>query len=138
MLKGSCLCGSIEYQYSGDINEIAMCHCQQCRKAQGSAFGTNAPINSSEFQFLSGKENLKFFHATPEKLRAFCSECGSPIYSQRLDTPEIMRLRIGTLDTKISHKPDYHIFYDSKAEWYTAGDNLTKYPELNTPNAGKK
>jgi hypothetical protein len=44
MLTGSCLCGSIQYQYDGEINEIALCHCGQCRKAQGSAFAANSPL----------------------------------------------------------------------------------------------
>jgi len=40
MIRGSCLCGKVKYEYDGEIEEIAMCHCSQCRKAQGGAFGT--------------------------------------------------------------------------------------------------
>jgi len=37
MINGRCLCGKVSYQYQGEIEEIALCHCSQCRKAQGSA-----------------------------------------------------------------------------------------------------
>ena len=131
MLKGSCLCGEITYQYDGDITEIAMCHCQQCRKAQGTAFGTNAPINTQQFTLLSGQNQLKEYYSSKDKLRAFCQNCGSPLYSKRPDTPNTIRLRIGTLDTPITHKPDYHIYYDSRAEWFDSNDDLTKHEKLN-------
>lgn len=31
------------------------------------------------------------------KARVFCQECGSPIYSYRVDLPDIIRLRLGTV-----------------------------------------
>ncbi len=43
MLKGACLCGQIQYEYTGELGPIAMCHCSQCRRAQGSAYATNSP-----------------------------------------------------------------------------------------------
>jgi hypothetical protein len=44
MLKGSCLCGQVRYEYDGEITEISICHCQQCRKAQGAAHAVVSPI----------------------------------------------------------------------------------------------
>nr|WP_290827045.1 hypothetical protein [Halomonas sp.] len=41
MLKGSCLCGKIAYQYDGEIDEISMCYCQ---KAQGRGFASEGCI----------------------------------------------------------------------------------------------
>jgi len=46
MIEGSCLCGKVRFVYNGDIKEIVMCHCSQCRKAQGGAFVTNSPIDA--------------------------------------------------------------------------------------------
>ena len=42
MLKGSCLCGQVRYEYDGDITEVSMCHCGQCRKAQGTAYAAHS------------------------------------------------------------------------------------------------
>lgn len=47
MIEGSCLCGGICYEYDGEIEEISVCHCSQCRKAQGSAFAAVSPIDSA-------------------------------------------------------------------------------------------
>ncbi|HMU86370.1 MAG TPA: GFA family protein [Agitococcus sp.] len=130
MLTGSCLCGGIHYQYAGDITEIALCHCQQCRKAQGSAFASNSPIDSRLFTFTQGEDLLQSYYSSPLKKRVFCQRCGSPLYSQRDDLPEIIRLRLGTLDSPISCQPSYHIYAASKAEWWTINDDKPQYSKL--------
>lgn len=127
MYKGSCLCGTIRYVYSGELTEISMCHCRQCRKAQGSAFAAVAPIQSSGFAITKGQAYLKVFRSSSNKVRVFCQECGSPIYSARDNLPEIKRLRIGTLDTPLVVKERFHTFINSKAEWYETADKLPQY-----------
>lgn len=106
-----------------------MCHCQQCRKAQGSAFGTNMVIDKTVFLLSDDNKLLKEFQSSEDKVRAFCSHCGSPLYSYRKSIPGKLRLRIGTLDTKIEQAVNYHAFYDSRAEWYDANDTLEKFPK---------
>lgn len=127
MLTGSCLCGGIRYQYDGEISEIALCHCQQCRKAQGSAFASNSPIESRLFTITQGTALLQNYYSSPLKKRVFCQRCGSPLYSQRVDLAEIIRLRLGTLDTPISCQPSYHIYAASKAEWWAINDDKPRF-----------
>lgn len=131
MLTGSCLCGSIHYQYEGEISEIAMCHCGQCRKAQGSAFATNALLLSKKFQITQGEALLKTYYSSDIKKRVFCANCGSPLYSQRDDKLDVLRLRLGSLDTAITATPSYHIYCDSKAEWWTIADKLPQFSKMN-------
>ncbi|MCE8017709.1 GFA family protein [Halomonas sp. MCCC 1A17488] len=129
MHQGSCLCGKVTYEYRGEIEEVSMCHCQQCRKAQGSAFAAVAPIRSAEFRITRGAEYLKEYRATPNKARVFCTECGSPLYSARDDLPDAKRLRLGTLDTPIAPGKRYHAWVSSKAEWFELTDELPRFPE---------
>ncbi len=59
MTTGACLCGGIRFTVAGDLPPLQICHCSQCRRAQGSAFAANLPIRSEAFQLHSG-EDLKF------------------------------------------------------------------------------
>ena len=126
MIKGSCLCGKVRYTYAGAIEEIAMCHCSQCRQAQGGAFATNSPIDSEKL-VIYGQEYLKEFDSNENKVRAFCQNCGGPLYSARKDLPGIKRLRVGTVETSFSCEHKYHIFCASKAPWYTITDEYPQY-----------
>ena len=126
---GSCLCGGIRYEIYGEIGDVIQCHCKRCRKANGTAFATNAPIQKADFKIVQGEHLLKKFASTPTTVRCFCGECASPIISIKTETPETYRLRIGTLDTPLEHKPTMHIFTAYKAEWDTICDSLPQYDE---------
>ena len=129
MIKGRCLCGYVQYTYQGQIEEIAMCHCSQCRKAQGGAFATNSPVDTDKLVF-TGTEHIKEFQSNRFKVRAFCANCGSPLYSARSDLPGKTRLRMGTIETPFSCNKKYHIYADSKASWYEISDNHPQYKEM--------
>ena len=129
MLKGSCLCGGVTYEVPSELGPIIMCHCSKCRKATGTAFATNTPINAADFKLVTGGNLLSEFESTPNVFRVFCKNCGSPLYSRRTQTPEVIRLRIGTLDSAIDDKPTAHVFVASKADWYEISDDLPQHAE---------
>jgi len=128
MHTGSCLCGGVRYALDAPIDSLSCCHCEQCRKAHGTAFVAIAEVDASALRFVAGEELLRAFSATPGKRRVFCGECGSPIYSARDNRPAVRRLRIGTLDTPLGELPRVHTFTASKADWYTITDGYPQYP----------
>lgn len=129
MIVGGCLCGGVRYEYDGDIEEISICHCSQCRKAQGSAFAPVSPVDSARFRLVSGGELLKEFRSSPGKARVFCGNCGSPIYSALDDRPEIKRLRLGTVETPFTCGDVFHIFHASKASWLDCNDTFPRFAQ---------
>ncbi len=126
MIEGSCSCGKVQYQYDGEITEISMCHCSQCRLAQGSAFAAVCPVDDARLHF-TGAENIKTFQSSETKVRAFCEHCGSPLYSAKTELPDIKRLRIGTITTPFTCDKQFHIFTDSKASWHAITDGYVQH-----------
>jgi len=114
---GGCLCGKVRYEIRGGIRNIVMCHCSICRKAQGSAFATNGIVNADEFVFISGEDNLTGYESSPGQTKYFCKTCGSPIISKNVKRPGQVRVRLGTIESDISERPEAHIFAGSKANW---------------------
>ena len=129
MYTGSCLCGGIKYEIQGELEPIQICHCSQCRKAQGAAIVTNIPVSTSAFTLKSGIDLMSEFESSPGKQRIFCKVCGSPIYSKRVDLPDVIRVRAGTIDGALRTKPVAHFYVESKANWFEINDSLPKYSE---------
>ncbi len=127
MLSGGCLCGAVRYEIDGELGPIALCHCGQCRKAQGSAFAAVAPVPAARWRLLSGAEQLVSYESSPGKWRSFCVRCGSPIHSRRDALPAALRLRVGTLDAPLGHGPVAHIHVASKADWWDITDDLPQH-----------
>lgn len=129
MINGSCLCGTVKYQVNAEISQILLCHCSRCRKATGSAFAALTLVRTEDFQFLAGEHAVKHFDSAPGVGRYFCQDCGSPLFTKRENAPELLRLRIGTLDTKLPTTPMAHVFVASKAEWFEICDSHPQYAE---------
>jgi hypothetical protein len=129
MFRGSCLCGAIQYEFDGEPGPIGVCHCSRCQKATGTAFNAIVPIDAATFRLTAGGDHLKRFESSPGVNRFFCGTCGSPLYSRRDALPDMLRIRIGTLDTPPPGKPAMHIFVNAKASWYDISDGAPQYAE---------
>ena len=150
MYQGSCLCGKVKFTIANKINDIVYCHCSLCRKAQGNAFATNGNVETNNFKFLSGENNLTSYQSSetrPEQTqfvkvilneprrgsivqtKLFCTSCGSPIMSKNTLNPDVIRIRLGTMESDINESPEAHIFVSSKANWEEISDNLPQYDE---------
>ena len=129
MYTGSCLCGGVQFQIEGELAPIQICHCIQCRKAQGSAIVTNIPVQETHFTLVSGEDLLGAFESSPGKQRVFCKNCGSPVYSKTVKVPGVVRIRAGTLDGDLETQPQAHYWVSCKANWYEINDNLPQFPE---------
>lgn len=117
MIKGSCLCGNVTYSISGNLGDITHCHCITCRKAHGTAFSSVAAVQIDDFEFTSGEDLIKCYPSSPDKVRCFCSNCGSHIYAHREGQSHYI-LRLGTLDDDPGVRPINHIWLSEKAAWY--------------------
>lgn len=117
MITGSCLCRGIRFEIDATPGLVSVCHCEDCRKAQGSAFAVNAPVPRASLRFTAGEDLLASFESTPGKHRAFCSRCGSPVFSRRDDDPDTVRIRLGTIDGDPGVRPAVHGWTSDKAAW---------------------
>lgn len=133
MHSGSCLCGGVQFHIEQALEPIQICHCSQCRKAQGTPFATNTPVSASAFHLTAGKELLKTFESSPGKLRVFCSGCGSPIYSTKDSVAGVLRVRAGLLNEPLAIKPVAHFHTASKCSWWAIDDGLPQFRDAYLP-----
>jgi len=129
MYTGSCLCRGIQFELDAELEPIDICHCQQCRKAQGGPFATNAPVTASALRIVRGAELLTAYESSPGKHRCFCSRCGSPIYSRRTARPDVVRIRVGVINEPLNVRPHAHYHTGSKCNWWDIDDALPRYAE---------
>ena len=139
LLAGGCLCGAIRYSISTQVTELRACHCRSCQKVTGAAGSVNAVIPSSAFKLTQG--TLKRYTTTAdsgrELNRYFCGDCGSPIYSQRTVTPEMMTVRAGTLDDSSGMKITANIWTRSARPWGHIDPATTQHPGQPDAPAGR-
>ena len=125
--EGSCLCGFVTYSFTGEIAGYNYCHCSGCRKASGTTYSTNAGVDITTFMLEDSKKYVKEYQSSPGTIRSFCSNCGSPLFSKVDRTPNMIRVRLGTLDTEMDMKAKAHIFVSEKASWHDITDDIQQF-----------
>ena len=128
MHTGSCLCGTVRFEITGELAPIQICHCGVCRKAQGSAFATNIPVAAEHFRLITGEDRLRAYESSPGKERVFCAICGSPVMSRLTADPRTVRVRAGTLDEPVAGRIGFQFHTASKASWWPLTDQSPQFP----------
>ncbi|CZR53270.1 probable DUF636 domain protein [Phialocephala subalpina] len=100
--KGSCMCGSINYEFTGEPAAKALCHCTDCQKWSGSIGTSNVGVPRTAFSLVKGKDALKTYDVVGDSGKInkhyFCSTCGSSLYTELEVMPELMFIKAGGLD----------------------------------------
>jgi len=101
---------------AGEALRLNVCHCRDCQRQSGSAFGMSLVITPQAFALTSGE--LRTFELTADSGRtktcAFCPRCGVRIYNR---TSALCSVKAGTLDDTRGLVPDAHYFTRSKQAW---------------------
>jgi hypothetical protein len=130
-LQGSCLCGAVKYEVTGEAKRFFHCHCSRCRKATGTGHASNLFLQPGELRWLQGEEQVRSFKP-PEAKRftnQFCATCGSRLPRQAPGT-DVVLVPAGSLDDEAPIKPQARIFSGSRAGWSCADDGLPVFPEM--------
>lgn len=129
-LKGSCLCGALQFVVTGEPTHFFHCHCSRCRKSTGTGHASNLFISNGVLAW-AGDIALIRTYKLPEAerfARTFCAQCGGPLPREIGDTGRVF-VPAGTLDDEPNIKPQARIFDSSKASWSCAGDQVPCFPQ---------
>jgi hypothetical protein len=127
-MKGSCLCGTVQYTVDQLDMPISHCHCRTCQKAHAAAFVSTAGVSREHFRWTAGEEQLRAFESSPGKQRWFCSVCGSHLVAEREGQPHVI-LRVATLDEDPGVRPLRHIWTAHETPWLAYDQTLASYAE---------
>ena len=127
MPRGSCLCGTVQFESNGPLEAIDHCHCSMCRRSHGAAFATYGRVSKANYRITSGEEHLKDYASSDVVTRSFCDRCGSSLLFQHSAMPDFNFIPVGTLDDDPGARPEAHIFVGSKASWYEIMDDLPQH-----------
>lgn len=113
-LSGACLCGAVSYSGDADIKMMMNCHCSDCRKVTGSAYGTLMFVAEDSVAIVG--DTSVFEHKSDrgsDMQKLFCPKCGSQMFTRNTARKGILGIRAGTADQLDIVKPGTNLFKDS-------------------------
>jgi len=120
MTSGSCLCGDVTFEVTGELlGKASACHCGQCRKQTGHHWASANVAKDG----LSVDGPVAWFEASTTAKRGFCARCGSFLFWAAHDEDQIS-FSLGALDGDTGVKLERHIFVRDKGDYYDIADGL--------------
>lgn len=123
---GGCQCGALRYEFTGKPRQLIVCHCHDCQKRSGSAFGMSLFLDADALRISEGE--IRTYQRTAESGRqvtvGICENCGTQIYGRPEWRPDTIVLKAGTLDDTSWLVPDLHIWTASKQPWVIVPDGV--------------
>jgi hypothetical protein len=124
------MCGGVRYEVSAPPEYAGYCHCTRCQRRTGGAASLSARLRPGSFAIVEGEDRVAVYRPPDGFEKAFCSGCGSALFSRDPDDPETIGLRIGTFDADPGVRPSYRQFVAYAAPWEPIPDDgLARYPE---------
>lgn len=113
---GGCQCGEVRYECADEPFALFVCHCTECRKQSASAFGMSLPIPRTAFRLTKGAPRFWSRHggSGTEIRGAFCPDCGTRLWDEPQDAPDIVVLKGGSLDAPLDMAKAIHIWTASR------------------------
>jgi hypothetical protein len=118
--EASCLCGGITLSYSGTVGPANYCHCEDCRRANGSAFNIGVRVDLKDLQVKATTEMRRYKYIGGngrEIVRCFCGACGSPIFTLHPAKPEFAWVKAGIINQPEVVKPTHENWIKDKVKW---------------------
>ena len=130
-IAGGCLCGKVRYSAEGEPAFVAVCHCTDCQKFTGSAFGVVVGVPKPALSIQGKVTTYSKNGDTGRSIsRQFCPECGSSIAEEVDAVPGVVMIASGTLDDTSWVKPGTEIYCDSAQSWVKLGGEMHSFAKM--------
>jgi hypothetical protein len=109
-ITGGCLCGAVRFTASPNDREVGACHCSMCRRWTAGPFmvrdcGTTLSVED--------KTNLGIYRSSEWAERAFCKQCGTPLFYRLIDQ-DLYFVSAEAFDNREGYAPASQVFIDEK------------------------
>ncbi len=133
LTQGSCLCGNVTYEISGEPLRMAQCHCVDCKKSSGTghmslAFFKTEQVSISgevsEYGAVADSGNTSF--------RSFCPSCGSRLFGRNSAREGMVSVTAGCLDNDAWFKPQVVVYTKDQPGWDVSAEGVPRFEGMPT------
>ena len=131
-MTGGCACGAVRFKITAPIMGVGVCHCSDCQKASGGGPNYVALALKAGFEVTKGQPKIykSKSDSGAEVGRAFCADCGTPLWSETGPMTPFYPVKLGALDDNSAMSPNLHLYTDSAPSWHLMHEGIPTFPKM--------
>jgi hypothetical protein len=126
--RAGCCCGALEVEAEGEPILNAICHCDNCKKRTGSAFGWSAYFAEPNVTIHGDAQVYAFESASGHTERSFCPTCGSTLFWRSAVFAGLVGVAGGPLVASGLGEPTTSASEGSRCAWLTVPEGWQRWP----------
>ncbi|WP_120500313.1 GFA family protein [Roseovarius sp. EL26] len=127
MQKGSCLCGAVAFEITGDLRPAIACHCRQCRTTSGHFWAATSATDVA--MRFTRDDGLRWYQSSDTAKRGFCDQCGSSLF-WKPEGQDRTAIAMGILEEPSGLHVESHVFVEGKGAYYEIEDGLPQHQQF--------
>lgn len=128
MAVARCSCGQLAVELEGDPVLNALCHCSDCCRRTGSAFGWQAYFLEGQVKETRGTAKSRAVPVAEPQTRHFCPDCGTTLWWTSGTAPGMVGIAGGAFDAGVLGEPIASYRDDNRCAWLAVPQGWTIYP----------
>jgi hypothetical protein len=113
---GGCRCGAIRYEVTGPPVASVACHWRDCQYVSGGGANYSMVFQRAGFKL---KGTPRVYKAKPTSGGSFfCESCGVHVFSGPDSSPQLVSVKVGSLDDRSDFKVQADIWMKSAPPWH--------------------
>jgi hypothetical protein len=116
----TCACGDATITVRGRPTIYGVCHCTNCRRRSGSAFGISSYFPKENVVSSAGEMRTYAFHFAQrdhDQVRSFCARCGTTLFWTISTMPDQIGIAGGCFEALALGDPNYSVNHSKKHAW---------------------
>ena len=124
--QGSCFCGAVRFEVSGEPQGMGYCHCESCRHWSAGPVNAFTLWKPDAVKVTQGADNIGTYNKTPGSSRKWCKTCGGHVFT---DHPEGGVIDVyAAMLPDLPFKPGIHVNYQETV--LPIKDGLPKFKDM--------
>ena len=124
--SGTCFCGAVQFEVTGEPMHQGFCHCEDCRQWSAAPVSSYALSQSGDVRITAGEDKVATYSKSGQAERKHCSACDGtvmtaiPVAGMTDVYPHLLK--------GFSFEPQAHVWYGVRV--VDLPDELPKYRDM--------
>jgi hypothetical protein len=130
-IEGGCACGKVRFKITAPLMGCGICHCLDCQKSTGGGPNYVAVAAKGSLEITRGEPRVYTIKGDSggDVGRAFCPDCGTPLYAIPGPAVPVTPVKVGALDDPSIITPTLHLYTDSAQPWHLMHEGIPRFPK---------